>query len=230
MKKVLIRPVLVLSILLLFIPGCDIGDSEETLELFDPEDPTTILVPVEPAEPVDVDHTFGKLIDERDGQTYKTIKIGAQVWMAENLNYKADTSWCYDNDPKKCQIYGRLYNWETALTVCPPGWHLPSDDAWTQLTDYLKENAGGKMKVAGTELWKTPNLGATNESGFTGLPGGFRNNDGNFFNARGYGFWWSSTSNLPWHAWTRYVRYSDGSVTRYNYYNRNAFSIRCLKD
>lgn len=81
----------------------------------------------------------GTLHDERDGQDYKTVKIGTQTWMAENLNYVTGTSWCYGDAESNCAVYGRLYNWETARTACPTGWHIPSDDEWLTLVD----NMGG---------------------------------------------------------------------------------------
>ena len=89
--------------------------------------------------------------------------------MAENLNYKSGSDFA-----DKPEVYGRLYSWEVAQRVCPTGWHLPTDAEWTTLTDYLggKNVAGGKLKETGTEHWFSPNTGATNESGFTALPGG----------------------------------------------------------
>jgi len=115
----------------------------------------------------------GSLTDDRDGKTYKTVKIGDQVWMAENLNFATDSgSWCYDKNPENCSTYGRLYSWEIAKTACPSGWHLPSYDDWGILSKYLGGYtiAGGKLK---SKIgWISPNTDATNESGFSGLPGG----------------------------------------------------------
>jgi uncharacterized protein (TIGR02145 family) len=107
-------------------------------------------------------------------------------------------AWCYyNNTTANGTTYGKLYNWYTTLgdTLCPKGWHVPSDNEWTILTDYLggESVAGGKMKSVGTAYWNSPNTGATNESGFTGLPGGYRSNGGQFFDVGGRGYWWSST-------------------------------------
>ena len=123
----------------------------------------------------------GTFTDPRDGQTYNTVEIGSQTWFSENINYAMTDSWWYDNSSANGDIYGRLYKWYPALTACPSGWHLPTDEEWTILTDFLGgENvAGGKMKEVGTTLWDSPNNGATNESGFTALPGGYRNTNGN---------------------------------------------------
>ncbi|MEX2594050.1 MAG: fibrobacter succinogenes major paralogous domain-containing protein [Anditalea sp.] len=139
----------------------------------------------------------GTFTDPRDGQTYKTVRINEQIWMTENLNYATEDSWCYDNDPVNCARYGRLYERLPALTACPDGWHLPTEEEWRLLVTYLGgvDVAGGKMKST-TGDWFEPNTGATNESGFTGLPGGFSfvdNVDREYFARRGEGFWWSST-------------------------------------
>jgi len=137
---------------------------------------------------------FGTFTDTRDGRTYKTVIIGNQTWMAENLNYKAETgSWFYNNDSSIGAIYGRLYDWETALKVCPTGWHLPSDIEWTELADSLgNSKVGGKMKVPGTLYWKAPNTDATNVSGFSALPGGYRNTIGQFLYLGSFAMFYSS--------------------------------------
>jgi uncharacterized protein (TIGR02145 family) len=110
------------------------------------------------------------------GQTYRTVIIGGKAWMAENLNHKTGNSWCYDDDSSNCDKYGRLYDWETAVTVCPSGWHLPYFSEWETLVDY----AGGPS-VAGTKLksdtgwwYGKHNMGGTDDFGFSALPGGMR--------------------------------------------------------
>jgi len=137
---------------------------------------------------------FGSMKDTRDNKTYKTVKIGTQWWMAENLAYKTGSgSWAYNNEESNVAKYGRLYHWETAKTACPTGWHLPSDAEWTTLTSYLdgESVAGGKMKT--TSNWDSPNIGATNESGFSSLPVGLLTNDGGFYEVGSSGYFWSST-------------------------------------
>ena len=174
--------------------------------------------------------------DSRDGKTYKTIKIGTQIWMAENLRYKADSGcWAYKNNENNANKYGYLYNWETAKKVCPAGWHLPSDDEWTILTNYLgsEEIAGGKLKA--TTGWKIhnerPDEVATNSSGFTALPGGiWYDGNGAFFQGiGGYGGWWSSTIGFGGY-WYRYLKDEYNEVFRDIYPGQECLSIRCLKD
>jgi uncharacterized protein (TIGR02145 family) len=95
--------------------------------------------------------------DPRDGQTYNIVQIGNQTWFAENLNYATGNSWCYDNNDSNCNIYGRLYDWQTALTACPSGWHLPSDAEWTVLTDYLGGDTVAGLKMKNTTGWNDYN-------------------------------------------------------------------------
>ena len=129
------------------------------------------------------------------------------------------------------QTYGVLYNWSAALSACPPGWHLPSDAEWTTLTDYLggEDVAGGKMKEAGTSHWVSPNVGATNESGFTALPGGERYRSDAFEDIGALGYWWSSSEFLAGNADYRRLNNSNSKVYS-NATIGNGFSVRCIRD
>ena len=136
---------------------------------------------------------YDNFVDSRDGKIYRTINIGQQVWMAENLNYDAgEGCWIYENKPENAVIYGRLYNWETANRSCPAGWHLPSGVDWNLLKESLGGNnlAGGRMKASGTDLWRYPNVTSELLSGFSALPGGYYDKKG-FFRFKGYAciFW-----------------------------------------
>ncbi|MDR0517648.1 MAG: hypothetical protein LBH25_11450 [Fibromonadaceae bacterium] len=133
----------------------------------------------------------GSFTDSRDKKTYKTVKIGEQTWMAENLKYNAKGSKCYDNKEENCQKYGRLYNWETAKKACPSGWHLPSNEEWDKLyryadgdkgtgSPYMSETAGKLLKSSSG--WYNGGNG-TDAYNFSALPGGFGNSGGNFNNA-----------------------------------------------
>jgi len=158
-------------------------------------------------------------VTDIDGNTYQTIVIGSQVWLVENLKttkyndgtaiplVTGNTEWIsltspgycwYENDITYKETYGSLYNWYAVNTgkLCPEGWHVPSDAEWTKLTDFLGgENiAGGKLKEAGTAHWDNPNAGATNESGFTALPGGFRGAQGTWHYIGYWAEYWTSTS------------------------------------
>ncbi len=155
-------------------------------------------------------------VTDIDGNVYHTVTIGTQVWLVENLKTtryndgtsiplvtdsaawsNADTSaYCwYNNDIANKNTYGALYNWFTVNTgkLAIAGWHIPTDAEWTTLTDYLggESIAGGKLKETGTTHWRSPNAGATNESGFTALPGGHRDVNGTFSAMGDDGFWWS---------------------------------------
>jgi uncharacterized protein (TIGR02145 family) len=182
--------------------------------------------------------------DSRDGNTYKIVVIGTQTWMAENLkaiklndgndiNLVTDNkpweslttpAYCYySNDPIINKItYGVLYNWYTVNTnkLCPIGWHVPTDREWTILTDFLggESIAGGKLKETGTTHWTTPDTIATNETGFTALPGGGRPN-GNLY----------STEGGPTVAYGIIINQSLG-LRRYGGNKTDGRSVRCIKD
>jgi uncharacterized protein (TIGR02145 family) len=205
----------------------------------------------------------GTLYDARDGQSYATVLIGTQCWMAENLNvglrinstatgYQQANNgtiekYCFSNNEANCDIYGGLYEWPEAMQyvttegaqgICPYGWHTPTDGEWTTLSGFLGGGsvAGGKMKSTGTieegtGLWHTPNTGATNESGFTGLPGGYRSYDaGSFSSLSIYGIFWSSSQYNTSDVWSRILCYYDANVLRSYGSKEHGYSVRCLKD
>jgi uncharacterized protein (TIGR02145 family) len=191
-----------------------------------------------------------------EGNFYNSITIGTQVWMAENLKTTKyndgtsvplvtdNTTWMnlstaayswYNNDVVNKSTYGALYNWYAvnAGNLCPAGWHVPSDAEWTTLTTYLGgENvAGGKLKETGITHWISPNAGATNETGFTALPGGYRGFNGTCVSIGGGGEWWSSSVYSTVDAWHRNMNYSSSNVGRSEGGDkRDGFSVRCIKN
>jgi uncharacterized protein (TIGR02145 family) len=195
-------------------------------------------------------------VKDIDGNIYHTLSLGQQEWMLENLrvthysngenipripdsqmwsNLTSGALCSYDSSLINLKLYGEIYNWfavSDARNVCPSGWHVPSDAEWTVLTDYLGgENiAGGKLKEKSTAYWKRPNSGATNESGFLALPGGFRNYDGIFYDRGYYGFWWSATKAKSGVAWGRGLYYFYGDVNRDYNEMTDGFSVRCVRD
>ncbi len=220
-------------------------------------------------QPTIPEPTSGTFTDDRDNKVYKWVKIGNQVWMAENLAYLprvnrvADGSedaagsyyYVYGYDGTNVAeakatdnyaTYGVLYNWTAAMDgeassttnpsgiqgVCPTGWHLPSDAEWTELTDYLggRSVAGGKLKETGTTHWASPNYEATNETGFTALPGGNRVDNGAFYSIGNYGLWWSATEYGTDNAWNRDLYYSNYDVSSYGGNKELGFSVRCVRD
>ncbi len=150
----------------------------------------------------------------------------------------------YNNDPANDVTYGKLYNWYTTVDtrgLCPTGWHVPSDCEWIYLESSLGmpvadqetpgwrgTNEGGALKA--TTNWTSPNSGATNSSGFTALPGGWRQVDGPYYYIGNYGYWWSSTEYNSNAAWYRILDYSDSDVFRYGTNKRYGFSVRCVRD
>ena len=211
----------------------------------------------------DVTQTNGKLgpnITDAENNTYKTVTIGTQTWMAENLkvskysdgttipNITDNTQWqndttgawsYYNNDVTNNAKYGKLYNWYAVSkttngnkNVCPTGWHVPTDAEWTVLTDYLggESVAGGKMKEVGTTSWNSPNTEATNISLFTGLPGGTRYDYGLYSIFGNSGYWWSSTEYGTDIAWNRNL--SDNVEYAYRDVGSkgDGLSVRCLRD
>ncbi len=193
-------------------------------------------------------------VTDIDGHTYLTIKIGEQWWMAENLkvtryrngdaipNVTDENAWSnlrtgaycdYDNSADNAATYGHLYNWYAVNDprgLAPEGWHVPSDAEWQTLVDYLggESVAGGKLKE--TARWSSPNTGATNESGFSALPGGFRSLSGNFYPIGTNATFWSSTESGGHNAWYRYLPYSSSGVFRYSNSRQGGFSVRCVRD
>ena len=174
---------------------------------------------------------IGTFTDPRDGKVYKTVKIGNQIWMAENLAYNASSGcWTSKNDESYESKYGYLYDWETALKVCPIGWHLPSDDEWNTLVNYLggESIAGGKMKAI--ILWQSPNKEGTNSSGFSALPAGFRDHDGSLRGIGTRAFYYSNVQNKDEGIRYRLLEHDYAGCARRGCYGEQGFSVRCIKD
>jgi uncharacterized protein (TIGR02145 family) len=184
--------------------------------------------------------------DSRDGKKYVYVEIGTQTWMAENLNYNASGSKCYDNSEANCTTYGRLYNWATAMAlpsncnsnscssqinakhkgICPTGWHIPSDDEWITLTIYVGINLGTKLKAKSG--WNVNN--GTDNYGFSALPGGYGNSSGSFYGVGYSGGWWSSTENNASDAYGRGMYYLHADADRDYYGKAFLYSVRCVQD
>lgn len=168
------------------------------------------------------------IIDPRDQQKYGTVCINGQRWFSQNLNYETGTSWCYSNDTANCSTYGRLYDWNTANTACPSGWHLPQSFEWNAMINFLGGggSAGGHMKT--TIGWTLPNMGASNSSGWSALPGGYY--DGGAFKAIGEtGAWWSATENGTAVERFNIVNWEDQISKGFDSKNLG-YSCRCVKD
>lgn len=198
-------------------------------------------------------------ISDVDGNSYKTVQIGNQLWMAENLkttsfndgnpialvenydewaNLELPAYCWYNNDSLSSESFGALYNGYLIDEdkLCPEGWHIPTDEDWIELERAAggAEFAGAALKEAGTSNWKTPNLAATNESGFTALPGGYRSYTGTFNLSRTFGYWWSSTEKSWYGASSRVIfrglQYEDRAMFRDIAEKNNGFSVRCVQN
>ena len=195
-------------------------------------------------------------VTDIDGNVYQTVTIGSQVWMADNLattrfndgtsipQVKNDTAWGSLLTPAYCWYfndgvtykysYGALYNWYAVNTgkLAPAGWHVPTDDEWTILFTYMGGDsiAGGKMKSM-SSLWHTPNTGATNSSGFSAAPGGYRNSyDGSFYLYTMFGVWWSSTEIYDNASSYHTLGYNSTKVTHGMNMQSTGYSVRCVKN
>lgn len=200
--------------------------------------------------------TYGTMTDQV-GNVYKTVTKGTQTWMAENLRttkYNDGTAipnvtdfgdwwrlttgaFCNYNNAASNVLtatYGRLYNWYAVNTdrLCPTGWHVPTDAEWTTLSTYLggESVAGDKLKETGNTHWTHLNTGATNETGFTALPGGYRDDNATFSGTGLSGFWWSTTEFDADYAWYRVMFYENSDVVRPNFDKVLGLSVRCVRD
>lgn len=226
-----IYPLILLGTLLIFISSCEKKESTPQIKI-----------------------VYDSIIDI-DNNVYHTVIIGTQSWMVENLkttkycdgtaipNVTDSTAWSalttgawcyYNNDIINNTVYGKLYNWYAVTTalLCPTGWHIPTDTEWILLSDYLGgvDVAGGKLKETGITHWKTPNTSATNSTGFTALPGGYRNGNGSFDLNGEAGYWYTATEDITYGAWYIYMGFEFASMGKFSWTKREGYSVRCLKD
>ena len=194
------------------------------------------------------------LIDSRDAKSYKTVMIGTQCWMKEDLNVgtRIDVAnnqanngiiekYCAYDDENNCNVYGALYQWNEMMLfsksegiqgICPTDWHIPTDAEWSILSSFVGglSVAGGKLKEVGTTHWASPNNGATDDVGFTALPGGYRADIGFTNSTGGRGNWWTSTENVTDWAWCRIILTEQIDATRSSPKEVFGYSVRCVKN
>ncbi|MCK9203556.1 MAG: fibrobacter succinogenes major paralogous domain-containing protein [Bacteroidales bacterium] len=209
-----------------------------------------------PADRGGLKSSYPATVKDIDGNAYHPITIGKQVWLTENLRVthfqngeaipeaKNKTEWknlksasrCnLDNDPSMAAVYGSLYNWyavDDKRNICPKGWHVPSENEWSELTNFLggEAIAGGKMKNQGHDRWAWPNSGATNESGFNAIPNGYRSNLGTFYPLDTYTFFWTSTGYSGDCALSKFLQNDYDGVTTIENDHAFGFSVRCIRD
>ena len=202
-----------------------------------------------PARQIDIDYGYGTA-DAR------AVTVGTQEWLGKNLNVdrfangdripeartalewkqagdNKQPAWCYyNNDPANGRTYGKLYNWYAVHDprgLAPSGWHVPSDEEWTQIINYLGGDGTAGLALKNTSGWEN-NGNGNNSSGIAGLPGGYRSTLGSFTNLGENGTWWSSSENDTLNAWTRYLYYNFVKAFRNNINKSGGFSVRCLRD
>lgn len=198
----------------------------------------------------------GNTVRDIDGNEYNSVTIGAQTWMVENLKttkfsdgtdiplITSAEAWMgltspgfqwYNGDPSKYKKpYGALYNFYAVSTakLCPAGWHVPSNAEWTALTTFLlgEDVSGGKLKEEGITHWASPNAEATNESGFTALPGGVITLSGAYSGLGYQGAWWTADEDMYSYSYYRQLSYYDGRVFAYSTLKGSGYSVRCIKN
>ena len=179
------------------------------------------------------DATTNSLKDLRDGQTYKTVTIGSQTWMAENLNYEVDSSFCFSDEERNCAKYGRLYRWAEATSVCPDGWHLPSKDECNALFVAVggASTAGEALKSASGWDWEGYTGNGIDSFGFSALPGGSRSHEGRVCNSIGAcAYFWSSTEDSSGYAYAVYMSFHIDNADLESINMNHGLSVRCLKN
>lgn len=189
--------------------------------------------------------SFRSCFDARDGQTYRTLAMGDQLWFAENLNYRVDSSWCWGGNGQMCDVYGRLYNWTAAMSLgpdylhkrlpqdsivqgaCPEGWRVPTTGEWDAMTRASDTGAGAAQRLASVSPWQA-GFGL-DRLGFRALPGGNRQVDGKFLGTIGAGIWWTATQSDYENSYAKYIFYLSAAVKYDRYPKEYAASVRCIK-
>lgn len=206
------------------------------------------------AKDTPVDILPGNEVTDKDGNIYKTVTIGTQIWTDENLkttkfsngdalptttlNISGEPApkyqWVYEDDSVKLGTYGRLYTWYAVTdsrNICPTGWHVPSVIEWETMKSFLGGDsvAAGKLKETGTLHWQTPNTGANNQTGFTALPGGYRTLIGAYAGLTLSCWFWSTSDDAPL-GWGQSMHHDDGILLKGGYNKPAGVSVRCIKD
>jgi len=169
----------------------------------------------------------GFFTDSRDGRRYGAISVGYLIWMTENLNYTGHAngrSWCYDDIASNCAKYGRLYDWDAAMSACPAGWNVPTHLNWNDLIS----NAGGSTAASTALKSEAPGWDGTNTLGFSALPGGSREVDGNFYGAEANGNWWTASEGGD-NALSRVIFSGTGNTRQHEDPKGMGYSVRCVR-
>jgi uncharacterized protein (TIGR02145 family) len=172
---------------------------------------------------------FGQFTDSRNGKTYKTVAIGKQTWMAENLNALVPQSSCYESQKSNCEKFGRLYEWEAAKTACPSGWHLPTEEEWNDLEKGWEATDSAGKVLKSTNGWDANGNGADTK-GFCALPAGNLDRRGIYTNQGSTADFWTASSRFGGGAVSRHLNYENNALLKSSREKTNGLSVRCLRD
>ena len=222
MKKIIYWRLFLLPIYVLMI-GCDfsgIGDGLWSEGEY---------VPPPPVTPCQIDKFDEEMTDSRDGQVYGVVNINGTYWMAENLNYKTDDSWCYDDDPDLGEIYGRLYTSDAARQACPDGWRLPTDEEWVEMIKYFDPDYVDTLYSARSTI-AFDRLTTCSNNGFNAQMGGYRYGNHRYSQMGHVGYYWSGTDIGP--GYTRFYWFESQFrwLWRGTMSEPKGYSCRCIKD
>ncbi len=235
-------PFLMVAFMVALLSSCD-SSTDSNKDAPPPPPKDTVSKGGNTTIPWNTSVAYGSVTDSRDGKSYRTVKIGSQTWMAENLNYEGVGA-CYDDSKDSCSKYGRLYTWAEVMHgssssrtspsgvkgICPTGWHVPSDSEWTILEDAVGtfgSTEGAKLKS--TSGWSTD--AGTDDYGFRALPGGNRFPNGTrFSNIGDCGYWWTATQFDASTAWVRIMLHNYTNIEGHNDFKTEGYSLRCTRD
>jgi uncharacterized protein (TIGR02145 family) len=215
----------------LFFAAC--GDDSSSVEPSLDESSSSVVLSSSSSFSVIPDLTGNLLTDSRDGQTYKTVKIGTQTWMAQNLNYETANSYCYSDTPSNCTKYGRLYTWAAAKTACPTGWHLPTKAEFETLFTWVGGSSTAGKMLKSTSGWNDcngKNGNGTDDYSFSALPAGLRSGNENYLNEGNSADFWSSTESFSGYAYVMDLYHCYDTANLLNNLKDAGLSVRCVKD
>ena len=214
----------------LFFAAC--GDDSSSVEPSLEDSSSSVVLSSSSSFSVIPGLTGNLLTDSRDGQSYKTVTIGTQTWMAQNLNYETANSYCYGNTPSNCTKYGRLYTWAAAKTACPTGWHLPTKAEFETLFTWVGGSSTAGKMLKSTSGWNSGgnSVSGTDDYSFSALPAGYWDINEFYYGEGNYAFFWSSTESFSSYVYCMRLSYGNDYANLLNNLKDAGLSVRCVKD